>query len=187
MGELGILKAEMEANLIPQTKAVKKALADQEEEIAREQEADVVSPSELAKMRKRLRLQLRALSRKPRTSSLFFGPGTRRNSRGRRAMNAAAAAAAAAANAELEAELERENARIQAANAAAAAGQHARMNELANMLSRTHIGPKIPIDNQQNPFTRNAPRRAVPGYQIEEGGSRRGRKRKTRRKSRSRR
>ena len=89
MAELGILKAQMEAEMIPQTKAVKKALEKQEEEIAKEEEDEVASPSEVAAMKRRLKREMRKLGRKPRASSLFFGPGTRRKSRGRRAMNAA--------------------------------------------------------------------------------------------------
>lgn len=126
MAELGMLKAQMEAEMIPQTKAVKKALEKQEEEIAKEQEDEVASPREVAAMKRRLKSQLRKLGRKPSKSSLFFGPGTRRKSRGRRAMNAAREAAE---NAELTRLLEASENQQNAVGANAVA--HAEAQEAA--------------------------------------------------------
>ena len=189
MIELELLKAQMETEMIPKTKAVKKAMDKQEEEIAKEQEDEVASPSEIAALKKRLKRERRTLGAKPRLTGVLFGPRSRKNmSRGRRTMNATRQAAE---NAELEEALAAENARIQAQAAAPAAAAPAaaneRMNMLANMLSRTHIGPRTSLANGKNPFTRpGVPSRGVPGYNFkEEGGGRR--KTIKRRKSRSRR
>ena len=193
MADLDILKAQMEAEMIPKTKAVKKALDEQEDIIAKEQEDDVASPSEVAAQGRRLKRELRKLGTKPMTTSLFFGPATRRKSRGRMAMEAVE-------NAEFEKAIAAENALIQAeANAAAEAAaapalspfvpiatpDNAIMNSLTERFGRANLGPRIGAPNGRNPFTRNAMRsRGVPGYHFSgEGGSRR-RPRKTR-KSRS--
>ena len=189
----------MDSEMIPATKAVKKALEKQEEEIAREQEDEVASPSEVAAMKRRLKREMRKLGRKPKKSSLFFGPGTRRKSRARKAMNAAREAVE---NADFAEAIAVENARIQAENAAAAAAaapvaaapaaapaaaHNAQMNALANMLSGTHIGPVRHLENGRNPFTRNGvASRGVPGYHFKEEGGRRRTRRKRARSRRSR-
>lgn len=192
MAQLGMLKAQMDAEMIPKTKAVKKALDDQEDLISREEEDDVASPSEVAAQARRLKRQLRNLGRKPRVSNLLFGPGTRRMSRGRRAMMAAE-------NANFQEAIAAENARIQAEDAARAAAaaaapapvpvpavvpHNAIMNALADRFGEASLGPRAAAANGRNPFTRNAVRsRGVPGYHfIEEGG-----RRQTHRKGRGRR
>jgi len=131
-----------------------------------------------------------------------FGRGLRLRSRRARQNEEMTARAAppsarrrrARENPEFQAAIAEENARIEAENAAtaeaaamaapapalaapAAAVQNARMNALANMLSRTHIDTRTPVANGQNLFTRNAARRGVPGYHFSEGGGRRTRRR----------
>ena len=184
LGELATLRAQMDAEGVPMTKAVKSAMYDQEEMIRQEMEDDVASPNEVDERVRKLKLELLRLGRKPKRSSLFFGPGTRRMSRGRRAMMAAE-------NADLEAALAAENARIQAEAVAAplalapvaAVPHNAVMNALAERFGQASLGPRNAI-----PYVTT--KRGVPGYHFnEEGGSRR-RPRKTRRsrrKTRSRR
>lgn len=213
LGEIATLRAQMDTEGLSMTRAVKTALDEQEEMIRQEMEDDVASPNEVDERVRKLKLELLRLGRKPKRSSLFFGPGTRRMSRGRRAMMAAE-------NADLEAALAAENARIQAEAVAAAAEaeatarrmamqqrsnpflssfpplqqrvpqpyandrpENSRMNALAAQMARSSLGPRNAI-----PYVTT--KRGVPGYHFnEEGGSRR-RPRKTRRsrrKTRSRR
>ncbi len=184
LGEIATLRAQMDTEGLSMTRAVKTALDEQEEMIRQEMEDDVASPNEVDERVRKLKLELLRLGRKPKRSSLFFGPGTRRMSRGRRAMMAAE-------NADLEAALAAENARIQAEAVAAplalapvaAVPHNAVMNALAERFGQASLGPRNAI-----PYVTT--KRGVPGYHFnEEGGSRR-RPRKTkrsRRKTRSRR
>jgi hypothetical protein len=85
-GNIKILKTQMASEGIPVKKSVKKALAEREEQIKEEQEQDVYSPGQLSAKRKRI---MRAQNMRLRTAvnrGTFFGPGTRKKSRARRAM-----------------------------------------------------------------------------------------------------
>lgn len=216
LGEIATLRAQMDTEGLSMTRAVKTALDEQEEMIRQEMEDDVASPNEVDERVRKLKLELLRLGRKPKRSSLFFGPGTRRMSRGRKNMKARQAAE----NAELEAALAAENARIQAEAAAAAAEAEATARRMAMQQRSNPFLSSFPPLQQRvpQPYANDRPensrmnalaaqmarsslgprnaipyvttKRGVPGYHFnEEGGSRR-RPRKTRRsrrKTRSRR
>jgi hypothetical protein len=116
LNDLAVLKAQMTAEAVPQTKAVKKALYDQEQKIREAMQDEVTSPREV---NTKMRAARRALSKMAmkRNTGLLFGPGTRRKSMGRRQMNANMARE----NAEFQAAIAEENARIAAANVPAVA------------------------------------------------------------------
>lgn len=193
MAEVDILKAQMEAEMIPKTKAVKKALDKQEEEIEREQQDEVASPSEVAAQARRLKRELRKLGAKATNTGVFFGPLSRkRKSRARTGMKALE-------NAELDAAIAAENARIEAEGAApalppavasfapapAGVSHNAIMNALADRFAQVNLGPRTAVANGKNPFTRRGvPSRGVPGYDFRddsEGGGRRTRRTRSRR------
>ena len=98
----------MDTQMIPKTRTVKKALYDQEEMIRRDMEDDVPSEEEMRAKRRAIKAARRGVGslRSMKHSGMFFGPATRKKSRGRRAMEGNAAAREAAANAELNALLE---------------------------------------------------------------------------------
>jgi hypothetical protein len=178
--KLDVLKTQMEKGMFPKTKAVKKALDEKKEQLEREQEDDVTSPSEMAEQGKRLRRERAKLGATLNKNRISFGTRRRKKSRARMNMNAKAAARQAAENAELDAALEAEAARMEAANAAAA--RDPVMSNLANRFGRASLGPV----NRAAHGTHS--RKGVPGYHFNAmGGSRRrkragkGRSRRSRR------
>jgi hypothetical protein len=108
LADVETLKAQMDTQMIPKTRTVKKALYDQEEMIRRDMEDDVPSEEEMRAKRRAIKAARRGVGslRSMKHSGMFFGPATRKKSRGRRAMEGNAAAREAAANAELNALLE---------------------------------------------------------------------------------
>jgi hypothetical protein len=187
LGHVNALKAQMASEGIPVKKSVRRALETRKQDIKREQEEDVVSPSELAKKKRAIRRAAVRRGLGPRVNSgLFFGPGTRRNSRGRRAIKVADERNLNAALEALNAEFQERNAAVVAAAPVAAAAPNA-MNSLARRFATMSLGPRA-ASNGRHPWNRERPRMGVPEYhdnwggeeRDKEGGARR-KKRKTRR------
>ena len=210
LGALEVLRAQMDSEGIPKTKAVKDALDEQRQAIMRDAEENV-SPNAAAALRLASRRARRPLMR---PYPLRFGnePGPLRKSKARRTIMANDWARAIA---EEEARLTQENAVAPLPIATTRKGPrltnqsrqflaglppppeatglgdytplpdaaaNAAMNALAARFGAASLGPRSIVRNQRNPYTRNnVGKVGVPGYHGNWGGNERsGGRRKTR-------
>ena len=170
-----------------------RALNAQEKKLDEEGEADFRSPAKAAIAAKKLKAAERALrsrGNKGPNPGLWFGPGTRKSSRVRKAMKAEADAQKAAEEEALNAAMAAEGRRMRAA---AAAAPVAAMNNIMGRFGRMNLGTLHgPLEsNGLTAWNRGRTEKYLArrrNLSNEEGGGRRRKMRKTRRrKGRSRR
>ena len=184
-------------------KTALRALNAQEKKLDEEGEADFRSPAKAAIAAKKLKAAERALrsrGNKGPNPGLWFGPGTRKSSRVRKAMKAEADAQKAAEEGALNAAIAAEGRRMQAAAAAAPVAapvapipENAEMNNITGRFGRMNLGTLHgPLEsNGLTAWNRGRTEKYLArrrNLSNEEGGGRRRKMRKTRRrKGRSRR